>query len=105
MNHRNAAHRSLLPAGLAWAGMGARHLLQIVVSRDCLNCEQALEAAREIARRHAELEVQVIDLDREAVPEAVFAVPTYLLDGRVVSLGNPDLERLEQKVAEVLEGG
>lgn len=36
----------------------------------------------------------MVELGDEPLPEAVVAVPTYLLDGVVVSLGNPAPEEL-----------
>ena len=67
--------------------------LEIYVAHECTNCEEALLIA-ERARGIAGLEVAVIDLDKpgQNVPQRVFAVPTYLLNGKVVSLGNPARE-------------
>jgi predicted thioredoxin/glutaredoxin len=79
--------------------------LEIYVANQCATCDQALVIA-ERAQAVAGLEVAVISLDdpQQLVPASVFAVPTYLLDGRVVSLGNPDgesfLAQLRQKVKE-----
>jgi hypothetical protein len=72
--------------------------LEMYVADHCSNCAEALRLA-ELARRVPGVEVRVINLDTttEPVPARVVAVPTYLLDGRVVSLGNPshaDLLRL-----------
>ncbi len=81
--------------------------LEIYVAHECTNCEEALLIA-ERARGITGLEVAVIDLDApgQHVPPRVVAVPTYLLDGRIVSLGNPkreeflgELRRLSQEVA------
>jgi glutaredoxin len=64
--------------------------LEIYVASDCDNCEEALRIA-ELAREVDGIDVAVIDLDEadQTVPLRVVAVPTYLLDGRIVSLGNP----------------
>jgi len=64
--------------------------LEIYITTQCTNCGEALLIA-ERARGIAGLEVAVIDLDQpgQSAPPRVFAVPTYLLDGQVVSLGNP----------------
>jgi hypothetical protein len=68
----------------------------VYVSRHCPNCGEARRLAEEAATRFPGVAVRVIDLDRTPAPtpEGVVAVPTYLLDGRVVSLGNPDPEEL-----------
>jgi hypothetical protein len=67
--------------------------LDIYVTTECEPCQQALTIA-EAARTIPGLEVAVIDLDEapHPLPPNVNAVPTYLLDGWVVSLGNPDQE-------------
>lgn len=71
---------------------GERRLLEIYVAPGCLGGD----AARRLAGLAqglglADLEVRLIDLGDPGAtrPAAVFAVPTYLLDGRVLSLGNP----------------
>jgi hypothetical protein len=40
--------------------------------------------------------VRLVDIQgsQEKIPEAVFATPTYLLNGRLWSLGNPSLEKI-----------
>ncbi len=79
--------------------------LEIYVASHCSTFEHTLEIA-ERAQAIPGLEVAVINLDhpQQPVPPSVFAVPTYLLDGRVVSLGNPAREAfladLRQKAKE-----
>lgn len=65
--------------------------LTVYVVNHCEVCRYALEIAADIRRRYPHVLLQVIDLEtsREPVPEVVFATPTYLLNGRVWSLGNP----------------
>lgn len=65
--------------------------LDIYVTNQCANCEEALLLA-EHARAIAGLKVAVINLDQpgQSIPPRVVAVPTYLLNGKVVSLGNPE---------------
>jgi predicted thioredoxin/glutaredoxin len=65
--------------------------LDIYVTNQCANCEEALLLA-ERARTIAGLKVAVINLDQpgQSIPPRVVAVPTYLLNGKVVSLGNPE---------------
>ena len=75
--------------------------LAVYVEAGCHGCARAQEIVEVVRERFQGLTVRVIDLassDEEA-PEVVFAVPTFLLNGRVVSLGNPDLEDLCEKVA------
>jgi thiol-disulfide isomerase/thioredoxin len=66
-------------------------VLKIFVTEHCPGCVEALRIAAEVARDYPHLEVEVIDLNAPEVivPEAVFATPTYMLNERIVSLGNP----------------
>ena len=69
--------------------------LDIYVADHCSNCGEALRLAA-VARQIPGAEVRVINLNTttEPVPSRVVAVPTFVLDGRVVSLGNPYPEEL-----------
>jgi hypothetical protein len=64
--------------------------LVIYVSDHCDNCTEALRLA-DLAREAPGAEVRVVNLDTtpHPPPARVVAVPTYVLDGRIVSLGNP----------------
>ena len=69
--------------------------LTIYVMPDCRGCERARRNARDVAARRPDVRVDVIDLsDGGRAPEGVVGVPAYVLDGRVVSHGNPSLEQL-----------
>ena|SRR2546426_496742 len=71
---------------------GTMHL-DIYITTVCTNCGEALLIA-ERARTIAGLHVSVVNLDQpgQRIPPHVGAVPTYVLDGNVVSLGNPERE-------------
>ncbi len=83
--------------------------LDIYVTNLCTNCGEALLMA-ERAHTIAGLKVAVINLDQPgpSIPPHVVAVPTYVLDGKVVSLGNPEHEtflsmlriKLQQQIKE-----
>jgi hypothetical protein len=68
--------------------------LEIYVGSHCTNCQEALAIADD-ARRIVGLEVAVVDLDQEsgATPDGIIAVPTYRLNGRIISMGNPERQR------------
>lgn len=73
--------------------MKPRSVLEIYVAPGCIASETARNLASTIRTLgRPDLEVRLVDLDEPdaVLPAAVFAVPTYLLDGRVISLGNPD---------------
>jgi len=80
-------------------------LLQVVVARDCLGCEEAISIANEAAARFPKFTVEVIDISQDGVksPKEVFAVPTYLLNGRILYLGNPNRLELFERLGEKLE--
>ncbi len=83
--------------------------LEIYIANQCPYCVETLAIA-ECARSITGLRVTVIDLalPGQSAPPHVVAVPTYVLDGRVVSLGNPAREaflaslrtQLQQQVKE-----
>lgn len=74
--------------------------LEIVVEPDCRECEEARNLAREIAAIFPDLRIELIDVDGERpIPSQVIATPTYLLGGKVISLGNP---RRDDLVATIL---
>jgi len=80
----------------------ARRTLEIYVAPDCLGCETARDLAARVRETGApNLDVRLIDLGTPGAvrPPAVFAVPTYLLDGRVLSLGNPEPSWLMERLA------
>ncbi len=66
--------------------------LKIYIRTQCTGCAEAHNTANHIQQTYPYLSVEVIDLDNPAVtvPNNVFATPTYVLDDKVVSLGNPD---------------
>lgn len=80
--------------------------LAIYVATGCKFCDRATTIAREIGDRFPFVNVAVVDVAQasEGLPETVFAVPTYVLDGQVASLGNPAMEDLtlliERKTAQ-----
>jgi hypothetical protein len=69
--------------------------LEIVVTPQCQGCDEARAVAQAMRRRFPTLEVDLIKLDgRRVPPDHVVATPTYLLDGAVISLGNPSRSAL-----------
>ena len=81
--------------------------LQIVVASACENCEEARRLRDAVKTRFPGVAIDLIDLDvePERQPASVFAVPTYLLDGRVISLGNPNEEALYDLLEAELQTG
>jgi hypothetical protein len=76
-------------------------VLEIYVAPECAPCVEARVFAQEMQRCLTWLQVELIELDgRRELPPRVAATPTYLLDGNVISLGNPRRERLMQLIAD-----
>lgn len=74
--------------------------LDIFLSGQCFGCSETRRLARAVAERFESVSVRLVDLDDEpgAKPERVIAVPAYLLDGEIISLGNPRQADLFQQV-------
>jgi predicted thioredoxin/glutaredoxin len=70
----------------------------IYVAQHCHTCDYSYQVAEDIQRDFPDVNVRIIDLEHttEMVPEAVFATPTYLLNGLVWSLGNPSPAKVEE---------
>lgn len=69
--------------------------LTLFVENGCSSCERARGIVAELSHTWSELDLEVVDIaGADELPEAVFAVPAYLLDGQVISLGNPSLDVL-----------
>ena len=73
-----------------------RPTLALYIGESCDSCRAAVEVAERAGREFPHIDVSVVDLgvSSELRPEGVFAVPTFVLDGEVVSLGTPSWKRL-----------
>lgn len=76
--------------------------LEVYLSDGCWTCGETRQIVADVAPEFPEVVVRLIEIDGQPLPESVFAVPTYLVNGRVVSLGNPTREELRQKLLHVL---
>lgn len=78
--------------------------LDVYVSGGCENCVYARSLAAAAAAAFPQLRIRVLEVDQvRELPDEVFATPTYVLNGRVVSLGNPDEEHLFALLGEALK--
>lgn len=79
-------------------------LLRIYVAPHCESCQEALRLAEALRQKYPAVQVEVIDLGANASRnwDDVFSVPTYVLDGKIISLGNPSLVELEQRLSLLL---
>lgn len=76
--------------------------LKIFVRTSCAGCAEAQATAYHIEETFPQVAVEVVDMDnpQAVIPDEIFATPTYLLDGHIVSLGNPDLADIEAWLTE-----
>lgn len=83
-----------------------RNRLEIYVASHCSVCQYSHEVAVDIRHCYPHVSVKLIDVETtsEAIPDEVFATPTYLLDGRVWSLGNPSEEKIRNAFGELQDG-
>ncbi len=72
--------------------------LQVFISQDCWTCEETARIVEDVAAQYADVTVELLYTEKTPLPEGVFAIPTYLLNGRVISLGNPTREELKAKL-------
>lgn len=77
--------------------------LQVYVKAGCAQCDRATELALEVEADYAQLAVRVIDMaEAPTRPDDVFAVPTFILNGKVISLGNPERSDLRREIEVLL---
>jgi hypothetical protein len=67
-------------------------VLRVFVSGRCPLTKQVAFVTEPLRRQLPWVRVEIVDVDTmlEPLPDVVFSVPTYMLNERVVSLGNPD---------------
>ena len=76
--------------------------LDVYVADDCRACDESRRLAGIVAERYPTIRVRIVNLSepKSDLPEAVVAVPTFVLDDGVLHLGNPRedwlLKELEQ---------
>ena len=80
---------------------GNKPTLRIYIGQHCWSCEEAVRLTDEVRKKFAKLTVELIDLDVEGSVniDDVFSTPTYVFNGRTISLGNPFPEELFAKVS------
>lgn len=82
--------------------------LEVYVQEGCALCERASKLAAEMSRRFPQADVRVVEMgiDSGTYRHLVTATPTFVLNGGVFSLGNPNAARLGAAIEGLLaEGG
>jgi hypothetical protein len=82
----------------------SQHRLRVYITSQCFSCEEAVLIAAEITQKFPQIITEIVNLEDPCAskPDAVFAVPTYVLNGRLLSLGNPYREQLFAKITDLL---
>jgi hypothetical protein len=77
--------------------------LQVYVEDGCQTCDRAVRLVKDVESEYPQLAVRVTDIGGSACDRSdVFAVPTYVLDDRVFSLGNPQPDHLRREIESLL---
>ena len=72
--------------------------LDVYIEDSCWACAESRRIVADIAPIVPNVDIKLRNLDDQRRPSTVFATPTYVLDGRVIYLGNPTREELIQKL-------
>ena len=72
--------------------------LQVYVQDDCWSCAETRRIVAELRPQFPQVMVEVLNLSSGDLPEDIFAVPAYVLEGQLVYLGNPYLHDLREKL-------
>ena len=77
------------PAGGTPAGVPP---VLVLVSDGCLACERVPTVLDEVRQRIPSARITVVDITAEGVPQGVpfVGTPTYIIEDRIVSVGNPE---------------
>jgi predicted DsbA family dithiol-disulfide isomerase len=79
--------------------------LDVFIHATCPICREAHRLADRVRKELPEMRVSIIDLTstQTAIPAHVFAVPAFVLNGTMISLGNPSEDQLMEKLKTVME--
>ncbi len=72
--------------------------LDVYIEDSCWACAESRRIVAYVAPLVPNVDIELRGLKDERRPSAVFATPTYVLDGRVIYMGNPTPEELLQKL-------
>lgn len=78
--------------------------VDIYVAEHCPICAYSYEIADFIRENFPAVRLRVINIEaaQGSIPEAVFATPTYMLNDRIWSLGNPSPAQVREKLQNLL---
>jgi len=76
--------------------------LHVYVTAGCWGCTEAERLVAELRLHFPQVAMALLDLNVVPAPPNVFATPTYVLNGRVIYLGNPRRADLQQTLLDAL---
>lgn len=77
--------------------------LEVYVERNCLVCRRSLRLAEHVRQRYPDVDVRVVDTAAVGNhSHLVVAMPTFILNGLVFSLGNPSKTELDAAITDLL---
>ena len=79
--------------------------LTVYISNDCWSCEETQRILDDITPQFPKLLLKMKNTQHEPLPDGVFATPTYLLNDKVISLGNPTREALHKRLTKLFSNG
>jgi hypothetical protein len=86
-------------------GKKARTRLEIYIEEGCLACRRSIELGGEMRRQFPEAEVVIISGPSGGEHRSmVLATPTFILNGEIISLGNPSHTQLEEALRTAMQG-
>jgi len=76
------------------------HKLQVYIADDCPGCAQARRLVNAVTQNYPKLKIDLLNLSNPDTicPDNIFATPTFVLDNRIISLGNPSIVELRQQL-------
>ena len=72
--------------------------LDVYIEDACWTCAESRRIVAHVAPLVPDVKIELRDLNDRRRPAAVFASPTYVLNGKVIFLGNPTPEELIEKL-------
>lgn len=81
--------------------------LEVYIEWDCLVCRRSLRLAEHVRQRFPTVDVRIVNVttERGEHSDLVIATPTFILNGRIFSLGNPSQADLDAAIAALLTQG
>lgn len=68
--------------------------LDVYVTADCFSCQESRRIVADLIPQFRDITIMLHDLTDEAFPDDIFAVPTYMINGKVIFIGNPQRQKL-----------